>query len=279
MRIGDLEYGNRIVVVGGGRLAQALGRTLGGRIVGYVRRTPSGADDHLVSEGRVVVSSISEISDRFDTLWIATADRAIADVAAELAGGRESWEGIVVIHSSGASPLSLLEPFRWKGGSIVALHPNWGATGEEPIPADIYWGVSTADDRGAQAASALLSLLGGRSISVDEARRGVYHAAASTASNFSVTLYVMALALYDAAGIDLDTAEEIARRFMLDSIGRIVPGNPIGALTGPIVRGDRDVVRRQLEGIRAHTPELWETFQALVRLTTSLVEAGGSRGV
>jgi predicted short-subunit dehydrogenase-like oxidoreductase (DUF2520 family) len=270
-----VSIGERIAVVGTGRLARALGRTLGGRIVGFVRRAPSENEIERAALGNRVVSALSEIDGGFDTLWILTADRAIAEVAGSLAASRESWEGIVIIHSSGASPLALLEPFRQKGGTTVALHPNWGATGEEPIPAEVYWGVSTSDDAGARAAERILGLLGGRAIAVDEARRGVYHAAASAASNFSVTLYVMALALYDAAGIDLDTAEEIARRFMLESIERIVPGNPIGALTGPIVRGDRDVVRRQLEGIRQHTPELWETFQALVRLTTSLVEAGG----
>lgn len=263
-----------MVIIGAGRLARALVKTLGDRVVAVIRRTPGAIDDEPAAAGAQICERLDEISTSFDCVWIATSDRSIPDVAGELASTRESWQGIVVIHSSGATPLAALEPFRVRAATTLAIHPNWGATGEQKIPEGIYWGVSSADQSGESAAAEILTLVAGRAIIVDEARRGVYHAAASTASNFSVTLYVMSLALYDAAGIDMDIAEDMAFSFMLDSIERIVPGNPIGALTGPIVRGDRDVVRLQIQGIREHAPELFETFQALVRLTTSLVDAG-----
>ena len=45
------------------------------------------------------------------------------------------------------------------------------------------------------------------------------------------------------------------------------------ALTGPVARGDRATVARQLDALRADAPELVELYEALVERTEALAEA------
>jgi predicted short-subunit dehydrogenase-like oxidoreductase (DUF2520 family) len=115
-------------------------------------------------------------------------------------------------------------------------------------------------------AQALAHRLQMEPIRVAQADRGAYHAAASIASNFLVTLEAAAERLGVSAGLE---------RRMLVPLVRATVENwaALGgehALTGPVARGDQATIERQRSAVAQRTPELLGLFDALALATRAL---------
>jgi predicted short-subunit dehydrogenase-like oxidoreductase (DUF2520 family) len=100
---------------------------------------------------------------------------------------------------------------------------------------------------------------------VTDQQRPAYHAAASIASNYLVTLEWAATELAARAGVDArfgplvrTTAENVIER------------GPRAALTGPIARGDEDTVGAQRAAVADVAPEMLPLFDALAERTRAL---------
>jgi predicted short-subunit dehydrogenase-like oxidoreductase (DUF2520 family) len=108
---------------------------------------------------------------------------------------------------------------------------------------------------------------------IDDEGRAAYHAAASVASNFLVTLQAAAERV--AAGAGLEPAE--ARRLLLplvrQTVENVAAHGPERALTGPIARGDDATVAAQRQAVAEAAPELLDLFDAHVAHTRALAGA------
>ena len=104
-----------------------------------------------------------------------------------------------------------------------------------------------------------------------DADRPAYHAAASIASNFLVTLESFAEELAATAGVPRAALGPLVRATVAnwEAAGS-------GALTGPIARGDETTVERQRAAVRERLPQRADLFDALVSATRDL--AGRSHG-
>jgi predicted short-subunit dehydrogenase-like oxidoreductase (DUF2520 family) len=237
----------RVGVVGAGRLGSALARALdqaGIEVAGPLGRgeVPSGCAAILlcVPDGEIRAAA------------------AAVNGAAPLVG-----------HTSGATPLSVLDP---AGADAFGIHPlQTFAPGDGP---EAFAGAGCAVAGCTPAALAfaadLARTLGMTPFEIDEEGRAAYHAAASVASNFLVTL--MAAAERIAAGAGLEPAE--ARALLMPLVRRTLDNvaelGPERALTGPIARGDESTVARQREAVAEAAPELLDLFDGFVRRTQDL---------
>ncbi|MBS1910932.1 MAG: DUF2520 domain-containing protein [Bacteroidetes bacterium] len=260
----------RLALVGSGRLARAIIRTFPHRVRAVLVRSaapslPGGFDPAFVT-----VDPVRFADAGMDALWIATADAAIAPVAAMLAPLRESWKGVTVIHSSGATTRAVLGPFAARGARTIVLHPNGAFTGDAAISPGLVWGVSAADPGAIEFMLSLLHDIEPRPVTVAEEHQALYHAAASMASNYSVALFAAAETLYRRAGFDPAISQELVARYMRESVERAAVAGAEPALTGPIVRGDEAVVRAQRNAIAAAQPSLLQLFDAFADLTRRL---------
>lgn len=179
-------------------------------------------------------------------------DRAIGEVAARIATG--PW----VAHVSGATPLTALAPHTRRFG----LHPLQSFTKRAgPEQLDGAWGAVTAESGEARAIGIeLAETLGLRPFVLDDDKRAAYHAGAAFAANGLVTLHAVAASLFEAAGAPPEALAPLLR-------GVVESGFE---LTGPIARGDWETVRRHLETIREHRPELEELYLSLAGATATL---------
>ena len=232
-----------IAVVGAGRLGTALAaalRAAGLSVTGPLRREPA-------LEGATVV-------------LLCVPDGEIAAAAAAVA------EGPIVGHCSGATTL---EPLA--GHEALGLHPLM--TVPAGSPPEVFRGASAAVDgstpRALAAAEELARRLGMRPMRVAPEDRAAYHAAASIASNFVVTLEAAAERLAATAGVDRAALAPLVRA----AVETWAELGPERALTGPIARGDEGTVARQREAVLARTPELAPLFDALVDATRALARA------
>jgi predicted short-subunit dehydrogenase-like oxidoreductase (DUF2520 family) len=230
----------RVAVVGNGRAGNALARALrhaGDQVDGPL---PRGAAPRNA-----------------DAVLLCVPDHEIARAAALIPAGAP------VGHCSGATGLDELAPHE-----AFSIHPLM------TIPPDadpgIFTGAGAAvagtGDTGLALARALAIRLGMRPIEIAPADRTAYHAAASIASNFLITLEAAAERLAAAVGVDRADLLPLVRA-SVENWGRLGPER---ALTGPVARGDEATVTAQRDAVAERAPELLPLFDALVDATRAL---------
>ena len=173
-------------------------------------------------------------------------------------------EGPVVGHVSASVPLDLLAPHERFG-----LHPLLSVVGRG---ADFSGATCAIDGSSARAigiARALAVRLGMTPRVVAAGQRALYHAAASAASNFLVTLEGMAERLAAQVGLDRAALAPLVRA----SVDNWVERGAQAALTGPIARGDDETAARQRAAVAESAPDLLPLWDALATATRTLAAA------
>ncbi len=100
-----------------------------------------------------------------------------------------------------------------------------------------------------EVATTLARSVGLRPITISREHKVVYHAAAVFASNHLVVLAGMAEELLQDAGLSQAQAREAIGSLMAGALENVRRGGPAPALTGPVVRGDLETVRKHLAAL------------------------------
>jgi predicted short-subunit dehydrogenase-like oxidoreductase (DUF2520 family) len=197
-------------------------------------------------------------SDGPDVVLLCVPDRAIAEVAAGLAPG--PWVG----HVSGGTPLAALAPHARR----FSVHPLQTFTRDRgPEQLDGAWGAVTGEtDAARDLATELAELLGLRPFLLEDDRRALYHAGATIAASYLVTLRRVAGDLLSGAGVPPEAVEPLMRRVVENGF------RP----TGPIPRGDWETVDRHRAAIAEHAPDVLEAYDLLAGLTARDTVSQGS---
>ena len=185
--------------------------------------------------------------DGADLVLLCVPDRSISEASMAIKPGP------LVVHTSGASSLSLLSSHTRQG----VIHPLLSVPdGSTPLRgAFAATRASTPSDL-----TILLTLvdnLGMTPLQVTETDRAAYHAAASLASNALVALQLAAADIAATADVPATALRRLAQA-SLDQVGSL----GAAALTGPAVRGDWETVASQREAILSRTPHLTGLFDA-----------------
>jgi predicted short-subunit dehydrogenase-like oxidoreductase (DUF2520 family) len=232
-----------LAIVGRGRLGSALARALpdaGWAVIGPLGRgaAPRGAQAVL----------------------LCVPDSEISSAAAPL-----DLE-VPVGHCSGASGLDVLAP-----REAFSLHPLMTVTPEGAEFRGAGAAIAGTTPRALALAASIAETLGLRAVEIAERDRTAYHAAASIASNFLVTLEAAAERLALSAGAPRELLVPLVRATVENwaSLGAQ------RALTGPVARGDEQTVARQREAVAERAPELLALFDVLVESTRALAASDG----
>ena len=200
-----------------------------------------------------------------EAVLLCVPDAAIADTAATVAAAVPPLR--LVGHTSGVTGLDALAAAADAGAATFSLHPLQTVPDSSTDFTGCPCAISGSDAEALEFARTLAERLGMRPFAVPEAQRAAYHAAASIASNFLVTLEESAARLLAAAGIE-DARELLAPLVLRTAANWAEHG--AGALTGPIARGDEATVARHLEALRRLAPEVVESYEALAERTREL---------
>lgn len=260
-----------VYVVGAGRLGSAVARGLkqAGWKVGAWTRTPGPRPrGHFRARTGPLPRAVGEA----DLVFLAVPDRAIHEMAERLASEGLAREGQVVAHLSGALQLAALEPAGRAGAALGSLHPLLAVSaGDVPLVG------AAAALAGDPPARRLLQRaaedLGLATFEVPEDQRVRYHAAASLAANGLVALADQAVGVLWAAGVPIQQAFRALIPLLASSLQGLANRGLPDALTGPIARGDAEVVDAHLHAL-AGTPAL-DTYVALSRTALRLARARG----
>ncbi len=195
----------------------------------------------------------------FDTVILAVSDDEIARAASVIVSGP------VVGHCAGSLGLEVLAPHE-----AFALHPLMTVTRDGARFAGAGAAIAGSTPRALAIAHQLADVLEMNAVEIADADRAAYHAAASIASNFLVTLEDAAEVMLATTGAD----RSVLVPLILASIENWAASGASGALTGPIVRGDEATVARQRDAVASRAPELLELFDALCDRTRVIAARG-----
>ncbi len=218
-----------------------------------------------------------------DVVLLCVADHALADsadlVAAALAGLDPARAPRVALHTSGYWGEAPLAACAERGLAVGAMHPL------VPLPREDRDGTPDARLRGAwfalsgdeaalAAARAIVRACRGRELGGAVRERTRYHAAAALGSNGLVALFDLALDELCASGLERDTARAALAALLRANLEHLAELEPAAALTGPVARGDAEVVGGHLATLGA-TPA-GDAYRVLGRRLLELARAAGT---
>jgi predicted short-subunit dehydrogenase-like oxidoreductase (DUF2520 family) len=242
-----LDPGASVGVVGAGRLGTVLARSL--REAGCEVHGPVGRG----------VAPAGEI------LLLCVPDAEIASAADTVAGAAR-----FVGHTSGATSLAALAPAAAGGAELFGFHPlqTFARPGARLVGSGCA--VAGSTPRAAAAARDLAATLGMTPFHITDADRAAYHAAASIASNFLITLEEAAERMAGAAGVVPTAARGLLAPLVRTTVENWAALGPERALTGPVARGDEATIRAQRSAVAEAAPDLLPLFDVLVERTRAL---------
>jgi predicted short-subunit dehydrogenase-like oxidoreductase (DUF2520 family) len=262
-------------IVGAGHVGRVLGRLFAVRGVFAVQdvltrsHASAQAAVDFIGAGHAV-DAIAALR-QADVWMLAVSDDRIAEVAAQLAAGRDV-KGAVVFHCSGAKASMELQPLRAAGALVASVHPVRSFADPRQV-ADAFDGTFCGVEGEPGALAVLhpaLTAIGARVVAIDARAKTVYHAASVFASNYLTTVLDAALRAYQAAGIPEDVARELARPLATETMANVFRLGPETALSGPIARGDAATVARQQAAVNAWDPATGALYEALAAATWDL---------
>ena len=227
-----------IVIIGPGRMGTAIASALAS--AGADVRGPFGRGE--TANGAAVV-------------LLCVPDREIAAASALIEAGP------IVGHVSASAPLELLAPHE-----RFSLHPLLSVVGVGAPFNGAYCVIDGSDPAALDVARAIAMRLGMRVRVVSREQRALYHAAASAASNFLITLEGAAERLAALVGLERDALVPLVRA-TVDNWAR---QGARAALTGPIARGDLAIAARQRDAVAEAAPDLLSFWDAMASATREL---------
>jgi predicted short-subunit dehydrogenase-like oxidoreductase (DUF2520 family) len=273
-----------IAVIGAGCLGTSLAVLLqraGHKIVAICSRTHRSAHAAVaLLPGARVVGDCGMAAMGAEVVILAVPDRAIAQVAIQVAAGGALKRGAVVAHLSGALPAGILAGVRAAGGWQGCMHPLQTFANVEnaiaALPSSFFF--LEGDDEAVDVLRSLVISLEGRPVRIDSGAKSLYHAAACAASNYLVTVVDYATTLMARAGVPSDVALPALLPLIQGTVRNLETEGLPDALTGPISRGDVGTVKNHLEALRRAPGDLVRLYAALARKTVEVALRKGKIG-
>lgn len=268
-------------IIGAGRVGRTLAklwadaRTL--RIQDVLTRTPHSARDAVVfiGEGRAT-NALEHMQPA--ALWLLTPpDGAIADCCAALAASGLLRASDVVFHCSGALPASVLVAATARGAHVASVHPL-KSFADASDAVNTFRGTYCAAEGDAAALALLTPVfehIGARVTAINAQFKTHYHAASVLVCNDLTALMEAGLRCYEKAGLPRATASAMMEPLVRETLDNVFKLGTVKALTGPIARGDHEVVAQQLAALNAVDPRIADIYRALGAVAVDLAREQG----
>lgn len=264
-------------VISAGRVGSVLGAALArsGHVVTGVSAVSQASRDRAdeLLPG-VPVADPTEVAARADLVLLAVPDDELEGLVKGLVATGSLRAGQIVVHTSGAQGVQVLEPAAELGALTLALHPVMTFTGRsEDLQrmSSACVGVTAADgDEVAwSVGEALVVEMDAEPVRVPEAVRPLYHAALAHGANHLITLVRDAADLLSNAGVA--NAERLLGPLLSAALDNALRHGD-RALTGPVARGDTGTLRKHLGVLAEQAPETLPSYRALARRTAERAE-------
>lgn len=269
-----LKYG----IIGAGNIGQILIRKLAakGKLLWVVESDSNKINNikETISFKFELFSDISEINIIPSIIIIAVNDTSIENVAEKLSDILDKrLEGVYVFHLSGSLPLKLLSSCKDKGADIFTMHPYQTFYGDDSTALDnAIWAVEKGDVD-LNIINNIVSDLGGDyEIFTPETlkNKNLYHLSAVLASNYLILSLSFAKRIAEISGINPakflpPILKQTINNFINYGLNNKLP------LTGPIARGDFEIIRKHISALE-NKPELLEIYANMTKSALKILK-------
>ena len=272
----------RLCVVGPGRVGAALARRWAERgveVLGFLGRRPAAVAAALQFCGQGEALQPRDLS-RGHVVVFAVGD---ADLPADITTCAEAAQPLrscsLWLHTSGRFGLEVLAPLQQHPVRLGALHPVCpfadAASGYAALPG--RFAVLRPGDGAARLLQQLAFRLEMRPIQASPSGDPLlYHAACVLAANgltalFSLCEQVMA----SSSALPADAARQVLSALMQAALDGAGAHGAAAALSGPVLRGDREGLQAHLAALQQNVPQALPAYRALQHVAVDLAAARG----
>ncbi len=234
-----------------------------------------------VGAGEVAEGPVAHLG-RTGVVLISVPDGEIRPLAEGLAASGFLKEGQALCHTSGFAPSSDMAAAGPAGCGLASMHPMMSfAAPFTPLSArtPICYGLE-GNAEGLRMASQLVDSLGGIPVRVPAEGKAGYHAACVMASGMVAALLGLAQKVFDAQGLS-DDSLGMVRSLASSVVENLAHGDVPGSLTGPLARGQSEVVAEHLRALEGGDGNARAAYRALGLAMLGMAGEGidqGARG-
>lgn len=268
-------------IIGGGRVGKALG-------LAWTRNGTMTVQDVVCRSGDSAAAAVAAIGAgspltslddvrRADVYLLTTPDDYLPDMQERLAKSVDLTSAIV-FHTSGWLTSRALEACSAAGASVGSVHPIKSFTDPETSVATLpgtYCGIE-GDDRAVQLLRVAFESFGANVLDIEADKKPIYHTTTIIGCNYVVALVDLAQRALGEAGIDRPTAQKMLVPLLTGTLRNLDATGPVGALTGPISRGDASTVAAHLGALQAWEPEAAQLYSKLGALAVEIARQQGT---
>jgi len=271
----------KLSIIGCGNVAKTMGylwhQSKAVEIVDVVNRSQASADASINFIGAgIPLHSLTNIQE-VDIYAIGCGDDQIEFCLDDLLEQNIEFKNKIIFHFSGAKSSAALKKARQLGAKCASLHPVKSyANPRDSITSfkDTYCGLE-GDKDACDVLTTLTEKIGGQCFKVDSDKKLTYHAASVFACNYLTTLQELSIKAFEYSGIERDLAMRILEPIVKETSDNIFKFGTINALTGPIARGDHELVNQQFKAVADWDNDAAEVYRLLGKMSTALSEQKG----
>lgn len=242
----------KVALLGSGNVATHLSKALikaGYPVMQVWSRDHNNAIDLALQIGANSIPNIKSIKDSIDVVIVAVTDDAIENVVSQI----PLKEGRLVVHTSGTTPLNILEKYFDSCGVLYPLQ-TFSKTADldfRQIPVFIEANTIKAENHLELIANKIASKVQ----KLDSHSRAILHVSAVFACNFTNYFYSVAQQLVESVQLDFD----LLRPLIQETADKAMLSMPFEVQTGPAKRNDQLTMNKHLELLKDN-PQLQELY-------------------
>jgi predicted short-subunit dehydrogenase-like oxidoreductase (DUF2520 family) len=267
-------------VVSAGRVGAVFGAALAR--AGHTVIAASGVSAASVRRAEELLPGVpllapDEVVRRADLVLLALPDDAMAGMVRGLVAAEAIRAGQIIVHTSGAHGVEVLQPAADVGALPLALHPVMTFTGraedlERITACSIGVTATTGDEAAWSVGEALVVEMGAEPVRIPAEARALYHTALAHGANHLVTLVADCAQLLAEAGVA--NPQRMLGPLLSAALDNALRHGDRG-LTGPVARGDAGTIRAHRRVLAERAPDILPAYLALARRTAARAEPAG----
>jgi predicted short-subunit dehydrogenase-like oxidoreductase (DUF2520 family) len=204
-----------------------------------------------------------------DIVWLCVPDDAIAQITEKIVEQRlrkgKPLRGQLVVHSSGALTVDVLDAARKAGAAVASVHPVMSFPTRKVVALQgVLFGVEAEPPQVKRRLYALIRGLGGQPFAIESAKKALYHAAGTLASPLLVSELTAAMATAKLAGLSAEEARKWVRALAQATMQNLFERGAARSFSGPFARGDVATIRLHLQALTEH-PMVTGIYGSLAR--------------
>lgn len=221
------------------------------------------------------VESISQLNPE-DLIMIAVPDDKIEVVALSIFNSNIGKESLNLFHTSGAHSSNLIKLNQfWK---VASFHPIRSFSNLEESYDDF-----SGTFIGIEGDSPLLEVLkeaaisiGAKPLIVPSEKKLLYHVASVLSCSGLVSLIEASIRCLESSGIDREKSLELLMPLIEGTLESVNKRGTFSSLTGPLQRGDSNILLKQIETLTKDQPQIAKLYNALNHIALDLLKKNNS---